>query len=128
MFSFIVNPNNEGTIIDFVRVELTGFNPIEIGTDQIGPSVAGQKITFTDLTSLDNLSANVLWHTTSMVVGGRWTTNLFTFNESELYVEETGPSTLLQIRTGTGAHSSGPALQESLTRIPHSRKSLGPRL
>lgn len=94
--SFIVKPNNEGTVIDFVRVELSGATPIEIGTDQIGPSVAGQKITFTDLESLDNLSANVLWHTTSMGYGGRWTTNLFTFNESELYVEETGPSTLLQ--------------------------------
>lgn len=99
--SFIVLPNNEGTIIDFVRVELTGSEPIEIGTDQIGPSVAGQKITFTDLTSLDNLSANVLWHTTSMGVGGRWTTNLFTFNESELYVEEAGSSTALQTTEAT---------------------------
>lgn len=93
--SFIIEPNNEGTIIDFIRVELAGSTPVEIGTDQVGPSVAGQKITFTDLTSLDNLSVNVVWHTTSMGAGGRWTTNPFIVNESELYVEETGPSTSL---------------------------------
>ena len=99
--SFIVNPNNEGTIIDFVRVELTGSEPIEIGTDPVGPSVAGPKITVSDLSAWGNVSANVLWHTTSMGNGGRWTTNAFTFNESELYVEETGPATLLQTAEAT---------------------------
>ncbi len=93
--SIVVYPNNEGTVIDFVSVIVNGVGK-DLGTAGSGESVAGQKITFTDLTSLNDLKVNILWRTTSMDPAGRWTTNEFTVNESELYVAETGPSTLMQ--------------------------------
>lgn len=98
--SIVVYPNNEGTVIDFVSVIVNGVGK-DLGTAGSGESVAGQKITFTDLTSLNGLKVNILWRTTSMDLAGRWTTNEFTVNESELYVEETGPSTLLQTAEAT---------------------------
>ncbi len=93
--SIVVYPNNEGTVIDFVSVIVNGVGK-DLGTAGSGESVAGQKITFTDLTSLNDLKVNILWRTTTMDPAGRWTTNEFTVNESELYVAETGPSTLMQ--------------------------------
>ena len=93
--SIVVYPNNEGTVIDFVSVIVNGVGK-DLGTAGSGESVAGQEITFTDLTSLNDLKVNILWRTTSMDLAGRWTTNEFTVNESELYVAETGPSTLMQ--------------------------------
>lgn len=93
--SIVVYPNNEGTVIDFVSVIVNGVGK-DLGAAGSEESVAGQKITFTDLVSLNDLKVNVLWRTTTMDLAGRWTTNEFTVNESELYVAETGPSTLMQ--------------------------------
>lgn len=90
--SFTVLPNSDETIIDFINIVLNGVGN-SIGDKTA--SVAGQKVTFYDLESLDNMRVNVIWHTPS-VGAGQWTTNEFTVNESELYVEETGPSTLMQ--------------------------------
>lgn len=98
--SVVVYPNNDGTIIDFVSVIVNGVAK-DLGTAGSEESIAGQKITFTDLTSLNDLKVNILWRTTSMDLAGRWTTSEFTANESELYVEETGPSTLLQTAEAT---------------------------
>lgn len=98
--SVVVYPNNEGTVIDFVSVIVNSVSK-DLGTAGSGESIAGQKITFTDLTSLNDLKVNILWRTTSMDLAGRWTTSEFTANESELYVEETGPSTLLQTAEAT---------------------------
>ena len=93
--SIVVYPNNEGTVIDFVSVIVNGVGK-DLGTAGSEVSVAGQEIIFTDLTSLNDIKVNILWRTTSMELAGRWTTNEFTVNESELYVAETGPSTLMQ--------------------------------
>lgn len=98
--SVVVYPNNDGTIIDFVSVIVNGVAK-DLGTAGSEVSVAGQEIIFTDLTSLNDIKVNILWRTTSMDLAGRWTTNEFTVNESELYVEEAGPSTLLQTAEAT---------------------------
>lgn len=98
--SIVVYPNNEGTVIDFVSVIVNGVGK-DLGTAGSEESVAGQEITFTDLTSLNDLKVNISWRTTSMDLAGRWTTNEFTVNESELYVEEAGPSTALQTTEAT---------------------------
>lgn len=90
--SFTVLPNSDATIIDFINIVLNGVGN-SIGDKTA--SVAGQKVTFYDLESLDNMRVNVIWHTPS-VGAGQWMTNEFTVNESELYVAETGPSTLMQ--------------------------------
>lgn len=90
--SFTVLPNSDETIIDFINIVLNGVGN-SIGDKTA--SVAGQKVTFYDLESLDNMRVNVIWHTPS-VGAGQWMTNEFTVNESELYVAETGPSTLMQ--------------------------------
>lgn len=98
--SIVVYPNNEGTVIDFVSVIVNGVGK-DLGTAGSEVSIAGQEIIFTDLTSLNDIKVNILWRTTSMDLAGRWTTNEFTVNESELYVEEAGPSTALQTTEAT---------------------------
>lgn len=80
--SIEVKPNHSGAVIDFLLVELNGVGKT-LGTEDGNP-IQGV-ITFTNLESL-SFSINVLWHTTSMTEGGRWSTNVFAVSESELYV------------------------------------------
>ena len=77
-----VQPNNVGTVIDFLQVELGGVAKT-LGTEDGNP-ISG-KVTYTDLASL-SFNLNILWHTTSMGAGGRWTTNSFAVDESALYI------------------------------------------
>lgn len=95
--SFMVSPNNEGTVIDFVAVLIAGkeYNIGSVG----GNSVAGQKITVTDLTSLSFTVDWLQWHTTSMDEAGRWSTGTFTVNESELYNAGQSTNTTIEMDT-----------------------------
>lgn len=95
--SFIVSPNNEGTVIDFVAVLIAGkeYNIGSVG----GNSVAGQKITVTDLASLSFTVDWLQWHTTSMDAAGRWNTGTFTVNESELYSAGQSTNTIIEMNT-----------------------------
>lgn len=95
--SFIVSPNNEGTVIDFVAVLIAGkeYNIGSVG----GNSVAGQKITVTELASLSFTVDWLQWHTTSMDAAGRWSTGTFTVNESELYSAGQSTNTIIEMNT-----------------------------
>ena len=95
--SFIVSPNNEGTVIDFVAVLIAGkeYNIGSVG----GNSVAGQKITVTELESLSFTVDWLQWHTTSMDAAGRWSTGTFTVNESELYSAGQSTNTIIEMNT-----------------------------
>lgn len=95
--SFMVSPNNEGTVIDFVAVLIAG-KEYNIGSVD-GNSVAGQKITVTDLTSLSFTVDWLQWHTTSMDEAGRWSTGTFTVNESELYNAGQSTNTTIEMDT-----------------------------
>lgn len=77
-----VQPNNVGTVIDFLQVELGGVAKT-LGTEDGNP-ISG-KVTYTDLASL-SFNLNILWHTKGMGAGGRWTTNAFAVDESALYI------------------------------------------
>lgn len=95
--SFIVSPNNEGTVIDFVAVLIAGK---EYNTGSVsGNSVAGQKITVTELASLSFTVDWLQWHTTSMDAAGRWSTGTFTVNESELYSAGQSTNTIIEMNT-----------------------------
>lgn len=95
--SFMVSPNNEGTVIDFVAVLIAGkeYNIGSVG----GNSVAGQKITVTELASLSFTVDWLQWHTTSMDAAGRWSTGTFTVNESELYSAGQSTNTIIEMNT-----------------------------
>lgn len=85
-FSVTVSPYRAETVIDYVSVNVVNQNKsANIGEAGSGVSVSGEKIIFTDLASLTDLSLEIFWHTPSLGEGGSWLVSISSVLESELY-------------------------------------------